>query len=32
MLEHKLDAIPFAHADLGKWRENFVGAGVARAK
>ena len=25
MLEHKLDAIPFAHADLGKWRENFVG-------
>lgn len=25
MLEHKLDAIPFAHADLSKWRENFVG-------
>lgn len=25
MLEHKVDAIPFAHADLNKWRENFVG-------
>lgn len=25
MVEHKIDAIPFAHADLDKWRENFVG-------
>lgn len=25
MLEHKLEAIPFEHADLGKWRQNFVG-------
>lgn len=25
MIEHKVQAIPFAHADLDKWRENFVG-------
>lgn len=25
MIEHKLDAVPFAHKDLNKWRENFVG-------
>jgi CRISPR/Cas system-associated exonuclease Cas4 (RecB family) len=25
MHDHKVDAIPFAHADLDKWRENFVG-------
>jgi CRISPR/Cas system-associated exonuclease Cas4 (RecB family) len=25
MIEHKIDAIPFAHKDLNKWRENFVG-------
>lgn len=25
MLEYKVDAIPFAHTDLNKWRENFVG-------
>jgi len=25
MVEHKIDAIPFEHKDLNKWRENFVG-------
>jgi len=25
MVEHKVQAIPFLHADLDKWRENFVG-------
>lgn len=25
MIEHEISAIPFAHADLDKWRENFVG-------
>jgi hypothetical protein len=25
MLEYKVDAVPFAHDQLGKWRENFVG-------
>lgn len=25
IIEHKIDAIPFAHKDLNKWRENFVG-------
>ena len=25
MIEHKIDAIPFEHKDLNKWRENFVG-------
>jgi len=25
MSEYKIDAIPFAHKDLDKWRENFVG-------
>lgn len=25
MIEHKVQAIPFVHADLDKWRENFVG-------
>jgi CRISPR/Cas system-associated exonuclease Cas4 (RecB family) len=25
MTEHKIDAIPFEHRDLNKWRENFVG-------
>jgi CRISPR/Cas system-associated exonuclease Cas4 (RecB family) len=25
MIEYKIDAIPFEHNDLHKWRENFVG-------
>lgn len=25
MIEHKIDAVPFEHKDLNKWRENFVG-------
>lgn len=25
MIEHKIDAIPFEHKDLSKWRKNFVG-------
>lgn len=25
MIEHKVQAVPFVHADLDKWRENFVG-------
>jgi CRISPR/Cas system-associated exonuclease Cas4 (RecB family) len=25
MTEYKIDAIPFTHEDLNKWRENFVG-------
>lgn len=25
MVDYKIDAIPFAHADLNKWRQNFVG-------
>ncbi len=25
MLEHKIKAVPYTHADLDKWRENFVG-------
>ena len=25
MVEHNIDAIPFEHKDLNKWRENFVG-------
>jgi CRISPR/Cas system-associated exonuclease Cas4 (RecB family) len=25
MLEHKVEAVPFTHADLDTWRENFVG-------
>lgn len=25
MIEYKLDAVPFPHKDLDKWRENFVG-------
>lgn len=25
MTEYKIDAIPFVHEDLNKWRENFVG-------
>lgn len=25
MVEHKVKAVPFAHADLDTWRENFVG-------
>src|SRR3990167_1964194 len=25
MTEYKIDAIPFAHPDLDKWRENFFG-------
>jgi len=25
MVEYKVDAIPFQHADLDKWRQNFVG-------
>lgn len=25
MLEYKVQAVPFAHADLDTWRENFVG-------
>jgi CRISPR/Cas system-associated exonuclease Cas4 (RecB family) len=25
MTEYKIDAIPFAHKDLAKWRQNFVG-------
>ena len=25
MIEYKIDAIPFEHKDLDKWRENFVG-------
>lgn len=25
MKEYKIDAIPFAHEDMNKWRENFVG-------
>jgi len=28
MVEYKVDAIPFAHDDLNKWRENFVGVGT----
>jgi hypothetical protein len=28
MKEYKLDAIPFAHGDIDKWRENFVGCQV----
>jgi len=26
MAEHKIDAIPYSHTDLDKWRENFVGS------
>lgn len=25
MVEYKIDAVPFVHKDLDKWRENFVG-------
>lgn len=25
MVEYKIDAIPYVHSDLNKWRENFVG-------
>ena len=25
MVEYKIDAIPFEHQDMDKWRENFVG-------
>ena len=25
MVEYKVDAVPFAHQNLDKWRENFVG-------
>ena len=25
MTEYKIDAVPYAHKDLDKWRENFVG-------
>src|ERR1035438_6923306 len=25
MVENKIQAVPFIHADLNKWRENFVG-------
>jgi CRISPR/Cas system-associated exonuclease Cas4 (RecB family) len=25
MVEHEIEAVPYAHADLDKWRENFVG-------
>lgn len=25
MLEHNIQAVPFTHTDLDKWRENFVG-------
>jgi len=25
MIEYEIDAIPFVHEDLNKWRENFVG-------
>jgi CRISPR/Cas system-associated exonuclease Cas4 (RecB family) len=26
MIEYKIDAVPFSHQELNKWRENFVGA------
>lgn len=25
MIDNQVEAVPFQHADLGKWRENFVG-------
>jgi CRISPR/Cas system-associated exonuclease Cas4 (RecB family) len=25
MVEHNIDAVPYGHKDLNKWRENFVG-------
>lgn len=25
MVEHKIDAIPYLHKDLDKWRQNFIG-------
>ncbi len=28
MKENKIKAIPYSHADLDKWRENFVGVGT----
>lgn len=28
MVEYKIDAIPFEHKDIDKWRENFVGVGT----
>ncbi len=28
MLENKVEAIPYTHDDLDKWRENFVGVGT----
>lgn len=31
MIEHQINAVPFQHADLDKWRENFVGVGHLHA-
>lgn len=31
MVEYKIDAIPFAHASLDNWRENFVGVQALHA-
>src|SRR5271166_4317108 len=28
MIANQIEAIPFAHDDLDKWRENFVGVGA----
>lgn len=28
MIEHKVDAVPFEHEDLNKWRHNFTGVQV----
>lgn len=27
MVEHKINAVPFQHDELDKWRENFIGVG-----
>ena len=32
MVEYKVDAIPYAHDDLDKWRENFVGVQALHLK
>lgn len=32
MKKYKIDAIPFAHEDLDKWRENFVGVQAVHKK
>jgi CRISPR/Cas system-associated exonuclease Cas4 (RecB family) len=31
MVEYKIDAVPFHHEDLDKWRENFVGVTTVHA-